>query len=288
MDGDGVQTLSPRRTALERVAGRGGHGMNVLWLNAGLLCRSTKEASCARGTSCASSPGGITSAISPSRIRRNRSRPRRHARSVSALETVPRRDPPKGTWRFRLDAARYIPQPVPYAIAKYRSAAYRQRVSDLLRHRRFDVIVCDFLVPLVNLPGDLPCPTVLFTHNVEAEIWRRHAETAVDPLAVHCCGSSGDGWSASRARALARCDLVLAVSHADVATFSRLYPGARAAPMHVVQTGVDTEYFSPGPARDRAAAPRLHRLDGLAAERGRRCSTSSDDILPAFERSSPP
>ena len=43
-------------------------------------------------------------------------------------------------------------------------------------------MVCDFLVPVVNLPDRLPCPSILFTHNVEAEIWRRHAEQASNPV----------------------------------------------------------------------------------------------------------
>ena len=40
------------------------------------------------------------------------------------LETVPRTDPAKGTLRFYADAARYVVDPVPYAVAKYRSADY--------------------------------------------------------------------------------------------------------------------------------------------------------------------
>src|SRR5262249_10111146 len=47
------------------------------------------------------------------------------------------------------------------------------------------------------------------------------------------------------ARALARFDGVLAVSDADAQTFARLYPGAITGPVHVVQTGVDTDYFQP-------------------------------------------
>ena len=43
-------------------------------------------------------------------------------------------------------------------------------------------MVCDFLPPVVNLPERLPCPAILFTHNVEAEIWRRHAEQAANPV----------------------------------------------------------------------------------------------------------
>jgi glycosyltransferase involved in cell wall biosynthesis len=47
------------------------------------------------------------------------------------------------------------------------------------------------------------------------------------------------------ARALARFDGVLAVSNADRDTFTRLYPGAIRQPVHVVPTGVDTDYFTP-------------------------------------------
>src|SRR5579871_3481044 len=41
------------------------------------------------------------------------------------LITIPRDDAPKGTWRFRADAARYLVDRAPYAVAKYRSAEYR-------------------------------------------------------------------------------------------------------------------------------------------------------------------
>src|ERR1019366_3815865 len=43
------------------------------------------------------------------------------------------------------------------------------------------VAVCDFLDAAVNFPGSLNIPSVLFQHNVESEIWRRHAATADNP-----------------------------------------------------------------------------------------------------------
>ncbi|HUK34545.1 MAG TPA: hypothetical protein VLV86_11570, partial [Vicinamibacterales bacterium] len=91
--------------------------------------------------------------------------------------TVPRRDPAKRSLLFYMDAARYLANPLPYAVAKYRVRAYASQVESLLREQPFDLLVCDFLVPAINLPKTLPCPAVIFTHNVEAEIWRRHAET---------------------------------------------------------------------------------------------------------------
>src|SRR5688500_17245302 len=72
------------------------------------------------------------------------------------LHVVPRRDPAKGTLAFYLDAARRLFDPLPYAVGKYRSAEYRARVKSLLATGRFDLIVCDFLVPAVNMPDTLP------------------------------------------------------------------------------------------------------------------------------------
>jgi glycosyltransferase involved in cell wall biosynthesis len=54
-------------------------------------------------------------------------------------------------------------------------------------------------------------------------------------------------------QALERFDLVLAVSDADARTFETLYPGALTAPVHVVQTGVDTSYFAPASGEARPA-----------------------------------
>jgi glycosyltransferase involved in cell wall biosynthesis len=166
----------------------------------------------------------------------------------NTLATVPRADAAKGTWRFYADAARYLLDPVPYAVAKYRSAAYRERLEALLRRERFDIVVCDFLPPLVNMPTALPCPAVLFTHNVEAEIWRRHAENASNPVSRRLLRQQWHRMLQFEGSALRRFDLVLAVSDADARTFARLYPGTLRAPVHIVHTGVDTAYFSPAKA----------------------------------------
>ena len=135
-------------------------------------------------------------------------------------------------------------------MAKYRSAAFKHELEQVLDQRSFDAIVCDFLPPVVNLPERLPCPSILFTHNVEAEIWRRHAENARGPVARALLGQQWRRMLRFEREALSRFDLVLAVSEADGQTFERLYPGALKTPAHVVQTGVDTTYFAPpsGPA----------------------------------------
>ena len=203
------------------------------------------------------------------------------------LETIPRTDPAKGTLRFYADAARYLIDPIPYAVAKYRSAAYAARVKELLRSEAFDAVVCDFLPPLVNMPADLPCPSILFTHNVEAEIWRRHVENATNAGSRYLLRQQWNRMLRFERAALKRFDLVLAVSEADGDTFERLYPGALRSPVHVVKTGVDTRYFAPLPE----VPPRRSHIvftgsmDWLPNEDG--MTYVVRDILPLIRREEP-
>lgn len=175
------------------------------------------------------------------------------------VETVSRRDPAKGTVAFMLDATRHLVSAQPYAVGKYRSAAYRRRLLDLLAEHPYDLIVCDFLPPAVNMPANLPCPVVLFTHNVEAEIWRRHAETTTNALARFLFRAQHHRMLRFERQTLERFDGVLAVSDADRDTFTRLYPGAVRQPIHVVPTGVDTAFFAPASPAPDAASPGTSR-----------------------------
>jgi polysaccharide biosynthesis protein PslH len=167
---------------------------------------------------------------------------------ASHVETITRFDPPKGTSRFYADAAVHLFDPLPYAVGKYRSAAYRWRLKELLSEQAFDLVVCDFLFPAVNLPRTLPCPAVIFTHNVESEIWRRHAETKASPLSRWLYDVQYRRMLRYEQRTLRRFAGVLAVSDADRDTFARVYPGVIRTPVRVVPTGVDTEYFTASPS----------------------------------------
>jgi sugar transferase (PEP-CTERM/EpsH1 system associated) len=165
----------------------------------------------------------------------------------SSLVNVPRREPIKGTAAFYAGAAAHLLDPLPYAVATYRSKAYRLALDELVEHGGFDRVVCDFLVPAVNLRRPLPCPSILFTHNVEAEIWRRHAETAGHPIWKRLYHRQWRRMLRFEAKTLARFDRLLAVSDADAETFRRLYGASVTAPIDVIPTGVDTDFFTPTP-----------------------------------------
>jgi sugar transferase (PEP-CTERM/EpsH1 system associated) len=201
------------------------------------------------------------------------------------LETVCRTDAAKGTLRFYADAARYLVDSAPYAIAKYRSAAFRERIQAVLASESFDLIVCDFLVPAVNLPAQLPCPAILFTHNVEAEIWRRHTENARNALSRSLLQQQWQRMLRFERNALSRFDLALAVSEADRDTFMRLYPGAVRRPIHVVQTGVDTSYFTPQPSNGNPHLVFTGSMDWLPNEDG--MVFFVHDILPRIRAAFP-
>jgi sugar transferase (PEP-CTERM/EpsH1 system associated) len=219
--------------------------VNILWLNAGLLLPLDKG-------------GKLRTWHLMRHLARRHSitylsfaDPEQPAEEVDGMRevadrivTVPRTDPAKGSMQFYADVARYVLHPVPYAVAKYHSREYAARLRDLLRDGGFDLVVADFLPPVVNMPDRLPCPSVLFTHNVEAEIWRRHFETARHPLKRALLHGQWSRMLAFERKALDHFDLVLTVSDNDRDTFQRLYPSGERR-FAVVPTGVDTEYFSP-------------------------------------------
>src|SRR5258708_31540417 len=92
---------------------------------------------------------------------------------AARVETITRTEPPKGTLRFYADAAMHLADPLPYAVGKYRSAAFRRRLGELLAEKPFDLIVCDFLGSAVDPPERLPCPRGVFTRDVASGRLRR-------------------------------------------------------------------------------------------------------------------
>ena len=92
------------------------------------------------------------------------------------LVCVPQRQREKFTAGFYAELALNFASRLPYAIKKYESAAMEREISNVVGAGEFDVVVCDFLAAAVNVPPKLPCPAILFQHNVEAMIWKRHYE----------------------------------------------------------------------------------------------------------------
>jgi glycosyltransferase involved in cell wall biosynthesis len=130
----------------------------------------------------------------------------------------------------------------PYAISKYCQPWVARELRKLVQGESYDVIVCDFLVAAGVIPWDLPCPKVLFTHNVEALIWKRHYEVARNPLWKLLSWREWRAMEQAEKRYLHEADHVLAVSQTDRDFFAQEAPAEK---LTVIPTGVDVEYFRP-------------------------------------------
>jgi sugar transferase (PEP-CTERM/EpsH1 system associated) len=130
----------------------------------------------------------------------------------------------------------------PYAISKYCQPWVAGALRNLVQTESYDVIVCDFLVAAGVIPWDLPCPKVLFTHNVEALIWKRHYEVARNPLWKLLSWREWRAMERAERRYLREADHVLAVSQTDRDFFAQEIPAEK---LTVIPTGVDVEYFHP-------------------------------------------
>jgi sugar transferase (PEP-CTERM/EpsH1 system associated) len=159
---------------------------------------------------------------------------------ASKVVTVPFRPAAKFTARFFLDLARNLFSPLPYAIARYRSAEMQRQIEQLAAEA--DLIVCDFLAPSVNVPRVLQKPTVLFQHNVEAMIWERHAAVARNPVRRAYMREQCRRMHRFEAQQCDRFDHVVAVSEVDATEMRVRY---RARPVSHIATGVDLDYFIP-------------------------------------------
>lgn len=144
--------------------------------------------------------------------------------------------------RFFAELAWTLGSPLPYALWKYRTQPFRRALQNQVDSGAFDVVVCDFLSPAVNIAGRLPVPMVLFQHNVEAEIWRRHAETARRPWTRGYFGLQWRRMERFEKAACRRFDLVVAVSEVDANLMRSSYGVER---LVTVPTGVDADYYRP-------------------------------------------
>jgi sugar transferase (PEP-CTERM/EpsH1 system associated) len=131
---------------------------------------------------------------------------------------------------------------VPYAIRKYCRPQVVAELRHLTANNHFDVMVCDFLVAAGAIPWDSPIPKILFTHNVEALIWKRHYDVATNPLWKLLSWREWQTMSRAERIYLQKADHVLAVSQTDRDFFAGMVPRSK---LTVIPTGVDIDYFQP-------------------------------------------
>ena len=145
--------------------------------------------------------------------------------------------PSRARWRRAWD----LLDPLPVNVVADRTVAALRAVRRALVPRAFDVAVFDFVHAAVLRPPDIDTATMCFTHNVEAEIFARHADRARGALMRAVWAAQSTKMRRFEAAALRSFTSVIAVSERDAACFRDQY--AVAAPA-VIPTGVDLDFFA--------------------------------------------
>lgn len=169
--------------------------------------------------------------------------PQRSGEYSSYAYRVPHSVPPRRSVRFAGQLVRGLVSPVPVSVARYVSSRMKRQIQALLSREKFDSLICDFLFPAPNIP-DLS-RAVLFQHNVESVIWRRHAEEARQRAKKAYFRLQARRMEKFEGDICRRAGHIVAVSEVDRAAMRDFFGAER---ISSVSTGVDLGYFAPPPA----------------------------------------
>jgi polysaccharide biosynthesis protein PslH len=128
----------------------------------------------------------------------------------------------------------------PLAVSRYSSRKLKQKIAALIATEQYDSIVCDFLAAAPNLPDLRQC--VLFQHNVETTIWRRHVEQSRSVPKKLFFRMQAMKMEAYERRICQAARHVIAVSGVDASRMRNMF-GIETVTS--VPTGVDVKYFEP-------------------------------------------
>jgi glycosyltransferase involved in cell wall biosynthesis len=165
---------------------------------------------------------------------------RRSSEYCSRAYAVPHRVPPRRSLRFAGQLVEGLVSRLPVSVRRYTSGRMKLQIQWLLEQNQFDSLVCDFLFPAMNIP-DLS-RSVLFQHNVESVIWRRHVQQASGPAKRAYFRLQARRMEILEGAVCHKAGHIVAVSEVDRATMRKMFGAERVT---AIPTGVDVEFFTP-------------------------------------------
>jgi sugar transferase (PEP-CTERM/EpsH1 system associated) len=155
---------------------------------------------------------------------------------------VPWKETKKYSFRFYLRILAAMFSRYPFTVINDFSKDLENKIRRVASEQRFDLLVCDFLQPSLNVRNIKSAPSLLFQHNVESVIARRHFESAKDPVSQAFWWVQWRRMRRYESETCAKFDGVVAVSEQDKNLLEQQF-GARN--VFTIPTGIDTEFFSP-------------------------------------------
>jgi glycosyltransferase involved in cell wall biosynthesis len=165
---------------------------------------------------------------------------------------------------------------------KYCRPQVTRRLQEFLAHKKHDVVVCDFLLTAGAMAWDTGVPVVIFAHNVETTIWRRHVEANRSLLWKLAAQRESRTISNAERHFTGLADHVLTVSDSDRTSFLEYLPEQKVT---TIPTGVDLDFFRPGPPAEDATLVFTGSMDWMPNEDA--VVHFSQDILPRIQRELP-
>ncbi|KNZ34097.1 MAG: hypothetical protein AD742_01325 [Methylibium sp. NZG] len=169
-----------------------------------------------------------------------------HASTYSSAQSwIPWRDQPKRSLSFYIGLLKnLLLSRSPYVIDKYRSTLATNQIAKLEREHDYDIVVADFLsmTPNILASGVEPAKIIVFQHNVESQIWKRHFESAKNILLKAYMYIQWRRYHRFERQTCADFRGVIAVSEDDAIRFRGEF-GLSNVLGHV-PTGVDVDFFS--------------------------------------------
>src|SRR5262245_42880461 len=155
---------------------------------------------------------------------------------------VPWKETKKYTFGFYLKLLRSLFSRYPFTVINDYSKDIEGALIHLTSSERFDLLICDFLQPSLNFRRLNGTPTLLFEHNIESVIPRRHFETSRNPIAKIFWWLQWHRMERYEKEACKQFTGVVVVSETDKANLIDQF-GVRN--VYSIPTGVDTKFFAP-------------------------------------------
>ncbi|HQU71078.1 MAG TPA: glycosyltransferase family 4 protein, partial [Calditrichia bacterium] len=176
---------------------------------------------------------------------------------------VPWQEMPRYTLKFYLKLLWQSLSRYPISVLNDYSSELEAAVLEELATQKYDLAICDFLQSTLIFKNVEGVPRLLFQHNVEATITRRHLEKAGNPLARLFWHLQHRRMMRHEGEMCRDFDGTIAVSEKDKARMEEWF---RAEGVFDIPTGVDTDFFRPSEAPEQKQLVFTGSMDWLPNE----------------------
>lgn len=182
------------------------------------------------------------------------------------VEAVPGEAARRGGIPFYTGVAANVLSTRPFSVNRNYDPAVRKKVAAELETGNYDLLICDCPQMALHTVGLNDIPSILFQHNVEAQILKRHAEVGHGRLRRWYMHGEWRKMQRFERECGGQFDAVIAVSELDRQTFQRDYGWNH---VQVIDTAVDTEFFQPdGKVKETESVVFVGSMDWLPNQDG--------------------